>query len=343
MSTPRRRVIWALGILSLLCGCSGGSRALSGNTLPQVEGRSLARNVPATFNPIKLYVGADDAVFRYSMFHGIPKNKPDMALQNVGGPVAASPPDGRSNVVYALNWRGIAAFADGNAVPSREIILPVLRGQSRYWLVLGMAVDRDGYLYVGVQQQKGGRSHHEPDLPKPPQAVFIYRPHAHGLAQPMQVIRNIRGNFEGLALDAKGELFVLSEPHLFSGLCQIIADPRTRPHLVGSFTSDVLGKTYGVTEAGDDLYVSTFVSDPYRYAVAVFPISSRGDVLPERSISATQGTITGPLAEFDGTLFVGSINNDNKMWFFDGDKSGPQVPIGAKYFENGVSGVAVGQ
>ncbi len=344
------RALGALISLTLLVGCSGGNDAIPGasqaaardSTIQSLEPRA-SMSTSSLGAQAHVYVGSDDAVFRYETFKGVPKHRPDLMLPGVSGPVAASPLDGRSNVVYAQSPIGIKAFADGSNVASREIILPILHQQSQFWVIVGMVVDRDGYLYVGLQQQNGGDQAGGADLPKPQQAVFVYRPHAHGLAQPLRVIRNIEGNFEGLGLDSRGELLLLSETDLFVGLCEVVADPRTNPHAVGTFRSRVLGTTYGATVTGDDLYVSTFVPNPYRFVVAVFPVSSRGVVLPERSISAKSGTITGPIVEFHNTLFVASINSDNALWLYEGCGSGGEMPFEKIYFRNGVSGVAVGQ
>lgn len=333
---------WSAVFLTLLSltACYRSSATPPVSNLAGTDGIRSAR-VPSA--PAYLYVGSN-AVSRYQMHAGLPETTPDLTIEGAGGPVAASPLNAKTAALYAYLANGnIGKFASGATSPSRQIVLPSLRGQAT-WTPIGLAVDSDGYLYVGLQQFF---STHHSDRREPVwtpfQVVYIYGPDAHGPAKPVRIITQMKGNFESFGLDESGALYLMGETNLFVGTCVIVADARTNPHFAGQFTSTDLGETFGATVWGGRVYVSTFVPNPYRFELSEFPVSSRGAVKPAVVFQAASGSIIGGPVHSASALFVGASYPTDTVWFFHGATSGMEKPFGNLSVSNYIGGISIGQ
>jgi hypothetical protein len=246
----------------------------------------------------ELYVANySGTVYVFPIQGGLPITTPTRTLQ--AGMDLTSLAVGSDGTIYAVGESRINVYApgaEGSDQPERVLNVDGYGAWS-------VAIDQQGYLYVGVFNE----------------AVNVYAPGAQGNDQPVVSIpEQYLGLIGGLAIDGAGNLYVTTDE---SGLTEY-ATPHSSPTEIKTTCFEVKSGVNGVAVASDGTAFVAVDGSPHRGRTSyISPVaaSQSGCPFKRRRLYAVP-TLLDPIgvAELDGHLFV----SDQKF-----GNSGPAVVV----------------
>lgn len=338
----RMRAVVVLIVATALTACAGGVTPLQIGSLDRGSARVASPGV------YYLYVAAHTPnhvpyIKRFPLHDGIPSTSPDLTYENYGGFVAVA----GDGTVYAADSGsysgGVFAFSPGQTLPSREIDLPNLdhcfRSGSGGFDLASMATDSHGDLYLGMYAYFDAKIHGAaPGIDKRHcEGVWVYSPHAHGHARPVQVIPFTMTTFvDGLAVDSQENLYVM----LNENSVEEYSSATTNPQLVRTFPRAPNRNVQSITtDAADNLYIGR--DDENSKNGRIDRYTPTGD--PRKPASTieldSQVHLLGSIAALSRHVFVD--DNFQNVDVYHAFKRGPQQPVSTLSIQN-VDSIAVG-
>jgi hypothetical protein len=279
-----------------------------------------------------LYVGTN-VVSRYRVIDGVPAQRPDLTYAGVTGPLAV---DSMGDLYAAARdvYITVNVYPRGSNTPLRSYMVD-LGGFPTNIGITGLGVDASGRSYLAFfssssDAQPLSNGHPVPNCTA--YCVLAYGARAHGFPRPLSVISDSVAFVDSLALGPTGTLYGDQFIQGFSCPTQpnitVIADPSTKPKVLGSMSGPYLNSPYGLAaDSLGKLYVVTGAClSPRPPRVDVFAATALGQVRPERQIFAPKGSAWGgPLAVDDHYVYVAGKPG---VIVYDKLAHGTAVPVG---------------
>jgi hypothetical protein len=197
--------------------------------------------------------------------------------------------------------------------------------------VAALAVDAQGYLYVGYNYFYETWSKYCRPCKNWVALVWAFAPGASGNATPAEQWTveccSIPSYVGGLVLDGAGDLLVSVNGKLNNNCVETFATPATSPKLIRTLTGSGIVAPYGLAVDGNELYVVNSYGASQGWFVSAYPFDANGSRDPDREIQvAGQMSIGVGIAVGAGRLFVPDPKA-NSVYELDATKGGTQQPL----------------